>query len=1062
MTEPIVQAGPYKFLDHFTDSQSDQRRFAGRDTEAREITALTASRRTVVLYGRSGVGKTSLLLAGVFPALRARGYLPLYVRTLADPLADLRRTLAEAVPAPPGAGLRELAVAANGPLMVALDQFEELLIRFRQRPELQIAFLTEVAGLVHDPGLAVSFLFSLREDYLAALENFKEQLPELLDDRYRLSALSAFGIRQAITRPLLDGGVGYEEAVVSRLVDQLEGPGVETPTVQIACSELYREAARRSGGGEVRITVADLEAVGGMRGILHRYLDGLLRTVPAADHLLARIILDALTSHEGTRRAATLEELPVGRFVAAPAAVEGVLEALRRQRLVRGENRGGVLWYELVHEHLVPHLRDWLERDREFFEFRQARDFVHRSSGNDVWRRRPEALLNPGVLSDLLARYRGLFRFDDGDLEFIVRSAAYRRNREAMEFWAQRFGAVCTAEIVCALLDSPHELERAGGAAAAGSLVALDGASRLAEVCLERALLDPSPAVRREAGRSLARLAGPPQVARLNAALRRGGRRRRAVQVLASLHAAGDPLAAFPRGLRRLARWLAERRVLHDARHRTWERSQTGAVSGSVAGLLHAGTIGLGLAFVWEGLTGAPASLAAWVGGALSLCALAVPVAAFSGFLAGRLAAHLAARHAVLHGEGRWAAAAVRGLPALVVLLAVAGVVSVVATFSLFLAALALLGGTFVGALLARVHRPALWPSLPLSQVWAWSLVAAAGLPLLAPFVLLAAPLALFPALAAIVPAPRIILSACAVASLGTCVAASALARSSSQYPFGELPSNPWPVRRRRRALAAVAAGLVPLAFCLVPGPDVLPAFAATAPFDVAQGLDHVWRPGRVLPDLHYFWIDNGTGRWQLARTAAVTAPWYWRGDQRPESGAPLLLPPGRMLARFELGLGGAPTEKRLVLSPAGDLEMREGGEIAVSPGEPVLRLLELTATEASDEVRPWAGTIRVRAAAPGGLRLRVWVLHPPGGLFAADTEQATLTHATMEPAPVVGPPLDALARVADRAWVAATDAKGRWEGRIEVPHLPWLGTRPDRLQLLLEIVASPAEGPGG
>src|SRR5690349_19231849 len=129
-----VSAGPYKFLDYFGDSAEDQRRFGGRQREIREIVARITNGRTFVLYGRSGIGKTSLLLAGVFPALRERGFRPVYVRTLSAPLADLHQALAEShgLRGEQEGDLRGLLARAgvSRPIVVVLDQFEEFFLRF--------------------------------------------------------------------------------------------------------------------------------------------------------------------------------------------------------------------------------------------------------------------------------------------------------------------------------------------------------------------------------------------------------------------------------------------------------------------------------------------------------------------------------------------------------------------------------------------------------------------------------------------------------------------------------------------------------------------------------------------------------------------------------------------------------------------------------------------------------------------------------------------------------------------------------------------------------------------
>jgi ABC-type cobalamin/Fe3+-siderophores transport system ATPase subunit len=87
---PIDPANPWPGLATFTEEQSAY--FFGRDAEARELTRRLERKTLTILFGQSGLGKSSLLQAGVFPRLRAEGYCPVYLRLdhniQAAPLAE--------------------------------------------------------------------------------------------------------------------------------------------------------------------------------------------------------------------------------------------------------------------------------------------------------------------------------------------------------------------------------------------------------------------------------------------------------------------------------------------------------------------------------------------------------------------------------------------------------------------------------------------------------------------------------------------------------------------------------------------------------------------------------------------------------------------------------------------------------------------------------------------------------------------------------------------------------------------------------------------------------------
>ena len=94
-------AGPYRYLDYFLEE--DHLSFAGREEDIAEVAARASADEPFVLYGRSGLGKTSLLLAGVFPVLRDRNLHPIHIRTLDEPTYDLRTAIARAIDFPAGA-----------------------------------------------------------------------------------------------------------------------------------------------------------------------------------------------------------------------------------------------------------------------------------------------------------------------------------------------------------------------------------------------------------------------------------------------------------------------------------------------------------------------------------------------------------------------------------------------------------------------------------------------------------------------------------------------------------------------------------------------------------------------------------------------------------------------------------------------------------------------------------------------------------------------------------------------------------------------------------------------
>lgn len=650
---PLEPPSPFKFLDYY--GENDKNLFAGRDREIRDVVAGILRARTLVLYSRSGLGKTSLLLAGVFPELVARGLRPVYVRTFDQPLADLRTALGAAE----GADLREAVRTAGTGTVLVCDQFEELFIRFRDQPGVRTEFIRTVAELVNDRALDVRLVFSLREEYLAELDDFRALLPDLFSNEYRLHPLTAFGARQTISRALQKHRIGYEQRLLTGLVDTLEGCRYDPSILQILCYELYKETVARETS-PVTLKTSDLERLGGLDGIFRRHVKSLTNAL-GDRRLLALVILDNMVTREQTKRAVTVDTLLDSYFIATSDEVTEVLGLLETHNLIRRVKRGEETFFELIHDRLVGSVQDWIKSDPQFFNLHHAAEVVATVARGEAFRRQPELLLTAGQVRTVVGDYRERLRFNDVELELVLRSAAYRRIPEVLSYWAGRFGHAKSPEIVLGLLtDSDPEVRR-GGAEAACRVRDEDG--RLAARCLELALDDDNEEVRRAAGTSLAYLRGPIQEEELAEKLRSRHTRRSALEILADFSQTSPLSKSLSWIWRKWAeRIAAERRLRHhrDTIHRR-------AAQGALAGFLS------GIAFSLCSQVISPFWLIEQKEGGLGLELVLVLswflILSTGTFLGWRVAAS-AARVSAVHGDGRWGWSVLRSMSLFLTLLA--------------------------------------------------------------------------------------------------------------------------------------------------------------------------------------------------------------------------------------------------------------------------------------------------------------------------------------------------------------------------------------------------------
>ena len=343
--------------------------------------------RLTVLYGPSGVGKSSVVRAGVARDLRTSPDEPLVV--LCDawsgaPGAALAEAVASAASIDPRSlsDTIEIAAADHQEIYLLLDQVEEYFVYHGSDPALGDA----LAELVTRPELPVHILVAIREDALARLDAFKRQLPALLANRLQLDRLSVDAGRDAILgpaerfaslapgEPTLTVEPGLVDAVLAgvstgALIGAQHGRGtagaadghtrIETPYLQVVMQRIWE--VERASGSEV-LRRETLDRLGGPARIVGEHLERALDTLTPQQQTLAARLFNHLVTPSGTKIAHTTSDLV--RFGGVPhAELEPVLGALTRERILRPV-RGAVAEpaYEIFHDVLADAVLAWRAR----------------------------------------------------------------------------------------------------------------------------------------------------------------------------------------------------------------------------------------------------------------------------------------------------------------------------------------------------------------------------------------------------------------------------------------------------------------------------------------------------------------------------------------------------------------------------------------------------------------------------------------------------------------------------------------------------------------------------
>jgi WD40 repeat protein len=427
----LLPSAPYRGIEPFRFV--DQPIFSARTDEVRKLVRLITIYRGIFFYGESGAGKSSLINAGLIPALRNEGFAPERVRV--QPIGGHELVVERIALTDEGTSPflpSRFAASANKkttePARVVLsveefvrcigkapmpqrqdgistlvavpvlffDQFEELVTLFEEAPdsrekfnqarEIQGRVVEMLLGLLDDPNLSIKLVLSFREDYLAKVSRRLAAAPQLGEQAFRLISLPETVLRKIIRGPFESASIpaGHFTRRLSELAfDALESSfkelsdtgTINLTEVQIACLALWENEE------EEKAFLKEREHREAVRRLFGNYLD---RALNRLEHKFRKPAITALTflvTSSGTRNIVSEDDL-LGNVVrddhlTEPDARE-VLKALSRTtRLVFRQTRGDSAFYEISSEFLIPWIaekRQARERDAQLEKQREQQE----------------------------------------------------------------------------------------------------------------------------------------------------------------------------------------------------------------------------------------------------------------------------------------------------------------------------------------------------------------------------------------------------------------------------------------------------------------------------------------------------------------------------------------------------------------------------------------------------------------------------------------------------------------------------------------------------------------
>ncbi|MFH9347854.1 hypothetical protein [Kitasatospora sp. NPDC017646] len=406
--EPVC---PYPGLEPFT--ADDARYFFGRGELTGEVLGKLAGWSStggpIALVGLSGAGKSSLLRAGLLPAVKrgelripGAGTWPQLVLTpgehpldalaglLAEPAALPRATVLDGLRTDP-AGAAPLVRRAlhrlgggrevpGGRLLLVVDQFEELFTACQDEAERRafVAALCSAAGRppagseeagggATPPAIVV---LGIRADFYAACMAYPELVDALKERQVTVEPMTPEQLREAIEKPAQLAGLTLEAGLADTLLrdlrvgGSLSGGDFSGGTLPLLAYALWLTWGRRAGR---TLTLAGYSATGGIWEALTRHADLTYEALDPDAREAARLMLLRMVrigeSTEDTRRRVDLAGLRAERPPGEAAAIDTARDALARARLITLDGDTA----QITHEALLRawrRLRGWIESGR--------------------------------------------------------------------------------------------------------------------------------------------------------------------------------------------------------------------------------------------------------------------------------------------------------------------------------------------------------------------------------------------------------------------------------------------------------------------------------------------------------------------------------------------------------------------------------------------------------------------------------------------------------------------------------------------------------------------------
>jgi WD40 repeat protein len=418
---------PYFGLDYYQEKFGAW--FFGREAEGGKVITNLRAARLTLLHAESGVGKSSLLRAGVAWRMRklaedslarrgsARSVPVVFSSWKDDPVPQLVTAISTAIrpylagnpepDLPPdclGEAIGIASGAANASLLLMLDQFEEYFLYCAREPAPE-RFADQLAACINRADLRANFLIAIREDAYAGLGDlFKGRIANVYGNYLHIEYLDRASAEKAIREPLqifnrqpdVAEPVTIQDDLVKAVLDEVRAydndrdpdlvraaangsaARVSTPLLQLVMETIWQRE-QTEGSHELRLST--LQDLHGVRMIVDTHLEKALSSLGSGERRTAVDVFDHLVTPSGGKIAESVPDL-AKRTNHSEAEVGSVLDKLDDSRIVRpvpappGQDPMRFRRYEIFHDVLAPAINHTIAARDERRRARRLRRFA--------------------------------------------------------------------------------------------------------------------------------------------------------------------------------------------------------------------------------------------------------------------------------------------------------------------------------------------------------------------------------------------------------------------------------------------------------------------------------------------------------------------------------------------------------------------------------------------------------------------------------------------------------------------------------------------------------------